>query len=71
MSPVRITGTPPAFTEALPPLTVAEACGGTPDLIARRYRRYTEVISVALQVALYNSHRRFLAVCIKAPVIGG
>lgn len=51
--------------------SVAEACGGTPDLIARRYRRYTEVISVALQVALYNSHRRFLAVCIKAPVIGG
>lgn len=51
--------------------SVAEACGGTQDLIARRYRRYTEVISVALQVALYYSHRRFLAVCIKAPVIGG
>ena len=38
--------------------SVAEACGGTPDLIARRYRRYTEVISVALQVALYNSNKQ-------------
>ena len=50
---------------------VAEACGGSQDLIARRYRRYAEVISVSLQIALYNSHRRFLAVCLKAPTIGG
>ena len=47
----------------------ANACGGSMDLIARRYRRYTEVISVALQIALYNSHRRFLSVCIKTPIV--
>ena len=34
--------------------------------IAQRYWRFAEDISVALQVALYSSHLRFLAVFVKA-----
>ena len=49
--------------------SIAEAGGGPQDVVARRYRRYAEEISVALQVALYSSHLRFLAVSIKAPAI--
>ena len=51
------------------------ACGGSPDLIARRYRRFIEEISVALQVATFSNHRRFLTLCVKptpgAGVAGG
>ena len=39
------------------------------DVVAQRYRRYAEEISVALQVALYSSHLRFIAVSVKAPAI--
>ena len=49
--------------------SIAEAGGGQQDVISRRYRRYAEEISVALQVALYSSHLRFLAISIKAPTI--
>ena len=49
--------------------SIAEAVGGLQDVVARRYRRYAEQISVALQVALYGSHLRFLTVSVKAPAI--
>ena len=49
--------------------SIAEAGGGPQDIVARRYRRYAEEISVALQVALYGSHLRFLAVSVMAPAI--
>ena len=44
--------------------TIATACGGTANNIARRHRRIVEETSVALQIALYNQHRRFLAACV-------
>ena len=47
----------------------AEAGGGPQDVVARRYRRYAEEISVALQVALYGSHLCFLTVSVTAPAI--
>jgi hypothetical protein len=43
---------------------IATACGGTANDIARRHRRIVEETSVALQIALYNQHRRFLAACV-------
>jgi len=43
---------------------IATACGGTANNIARRHRRIVEETSVALQIALYNQHRRFLAACV-------
>ena len=46
-----------------------EAGGGPQDVVASRYRRYAQEISVALHVALYGSHLRFLAVSVKAPAI--
>ena len=49
--------------------SIAKAGGGPQDVVARRYRRYAEEISVALQVALYGSHLRFLTVSVKAPAI--
>ena len=49
--------------------SIAEAGGGPQDVVARRYRRYAEQIFVALQVALYDSHLRFLTVSVKAPTI--
>ena len=42
--------------------SIAEAGGGPQDIVARRYRRNAEQISVALQVALYGSHLCFLTV---------
>ena len=49
--------------------SIAEAGGGPQVFVARRYRRYAEQISVALQIALYGSHLRFLSVSVKAPAI--
>ena len=42
--------------------SIAEAGGGPQDVVGRRYRRYADKISVTLQVTLYSSHLRFLAV---------
>ena len=60
-----------AWGPAAKPLvwSIAEAGGGPQDVVSRRYRRYAEQISVALQVALYGSHLLFLTVSVKAPVI--
>jgi len=39
---------------------IATARGGTVNNVARRHRRIVEETSVALQIALYHQHRRFL-----------
>ena len=44
---------------------MAEAAGGPPHIVAQRYRRFCAAVSVALQVARYNTHLRFLATCVK------
>ena len=49
---------------------VATACGGTANDVARRHRSIVEETSVALQIALYHQHRRFLAVCVPPSVEG-
>ena len=47
---------------------VAKACGGTTNDVALRHRSIVEETSVALQIALYHQHRRFLAVCVPPSV---
>lgn len=44
---------------------MAEAAGGPPHMVAQRYQRFCATVSVALQVARYNNHLRFLATCVK------
>ena len=39
--------------------------GGTAAVVASRYRRWIEHISAAVQAALYYSHCRLLALCVK------
>jgi hypothetical protein len=46
---------------------VATAAGGSPRLIAQRYRNMTAAIAVALKKALANIEKRYLALCVNAP----
>ena len=45
--------------------TAANAGGGNATAVAWRYRRWIEHISVTVQAALYYSHCRLLALCVK------
>jgi hypothetical protein len=45
--------------------TAANAGGGNAAAVAWRYRRWIEHISVTVQAALYYSHCRLLALCVK------
>ena len=46
---------------------VAAASGGSPRLVAQRYRNMTAAIAVALKKALANIEKRYLALCVNAP----
>ena len=46
---------------------VASAAGGSPRLIAQRYRNMTAVLAVALKKALFNIEKRYLALCVNVP----
>ena len=44
--------------------SVAAAAGGSPRLIAQRYRNITAALAVALKKALCNIEKRYLALCV-------
>ena len=47
--------------------SVAAAAGGSPRLIAQRYRNITAALAVALKKALCNIEKRYLALCVNVP----
>jgi hypothetical protein len=47
--------------------SVAAAAGGSPHLIAQRYRNITAALAVALKKALCNIEKRYLALCVNVP----
>ena len=71
IAPDRFVGFGVETTGALGPAakrflwTAANAGGGPAAAVAWRYRRWIEHISVTVQAALYYSHCRLLALCVK------
>ena len=47
--------------------SVAAAAGGSPRLIAQRYRNITAALAVTPKKALCNIEKRYLALCVNVP----